>query len=185
MEVAADVSGRHDDPGTPAARRRPTGLLALVLLLLLLAVLGGALVARTHADRADARVRGERYGAVLDAADREVTAVVNLRYDRPASIDAVAAGATGPFRDRYLRSSAHVARVLARHRSVSTGQVVWSGVTAVSPDRATVIAATTGTVSNTSSHGRPRPRDLRFSVTLLRVGGQWLAADVRFVGDTP
>jgi hypothetical protein len=40
-------------------------------------------------------------------------------------------------------------------------------------------------VSNTSSHGRPRPRDLRFSVTLLRVDGRWLASDVRFVGDTP
>jgi hypothetical protein len=185
VEVAADGPGRPDDPAAPAARPGRAALLALVGMLLLLAVLGGALVARTRADRADARVRGERYGAVLDAADREVTSVVNLRYDRAASLDAVAAGATGPFRDRYLRSSAHVARVLTRHRSVSTGQVVWSGVSSVSPDRATVIVATTGTVSNASSHGRPRPRDLRFSVTLLRIGDHWLASDVRFVGDSP
>ena len=52
-----------------------------------------------------------------------------------------------------------------------TGRVVWSGVSAVSPDRATVIVATTGTVSNTSTDGAARPRDFRFRVTLVRVGG--------------
>ena len=186
MEVAADDAGSPHDPSETTAGRRLGGVLvALVVLLLLLAVLGGALAWRTHGDRADARTRGERYGDVLAAADREVTAFVNLRYDRPQTLDAVAAGATGSFRDRYLRSSAHVAQVLSRHQSVSTGHVVWSGVSAVTPDRATVVAATTGTVSNTSTHGRPRPRDFRFRVTLLRVGDRWLAADVAFVGDTP
>ena len=43
---------------------------------------------------------------MLAAADREVTAFVNLRYDRAAeSVDAVAAGATGDFRDHYVRSA--------------------------------------------------------------------------------
>lgn len=185
MVVAADGSGDPHDQTASTAGRRSGLLVTLVVLLLLLALLGGALVWRTHGDRADARVSGRRYGDVLAAADREVTAFVNLRYDRPATLDAVAAGATGAFRDRYLRSSAHVARVLTRHQSVSTGRVVWSGVSAVTPDRATVIAATTGTVSNASTHGQPRPRDLRFRVTLLRVDGRWLAADVAFVGDTP
>jgi Mce-associated membrane protein len=160
-------------------------LTALVVLLLLLAMLGGALVWRTHGDRADARTAQQRYGDVLAAADREVTAFVNLRYDAPQTLDAVASGATGDFRDRYLRSSPHVARVLRQHRSVSTGHVVWSGVSAVSPDRATVVAATSGTVSNDRTHGTPQRRDFRFRVTLLRVGDRWLTADLQFVGDSP
>jgi Mce-associated membrane protein len=158
-------------------------LTALVVLLFLVALLGGALVWRTHGDRADARTTQERYGEVLTAADREVTAFVNLRYDDPATLDAVAAGATGAFRDRYLRSSPQVARVLQRHRSVSTGHVVWSGVSAVSPQRATAVAATTGTVSNDRSQGRPQQRDFRFRVTLKRVGEHWLTTNLQFVGD--
>ena len=62
------------------ANRWLTGVLVL---LLVLAVLGGALAWRTRGDRADARVSQERYGDVLAAADREVTAFVNLRYDDP------------------------------------------------------------------------------------------------------
>ena len=160
-------------------------LTALVALLLVLAVLGAALAWRTHGDRADARVTQERSGDVLAAADRERTAFVNLRYDHPESLDAVAAGATGDFRERYLRSSPHVARVLARHRSVSTGRVVWSGVSAVDPSRATVIVATSGTVSNDRTHGAEQPRDFRFRVDLVHVGKRWLTANIQFVGDTP
>jgi Mce-associated membrane protein len=160
-------------------------LAGLVVVLLLLALLGGALVWRTHGDRADARAGQERYGDVLAAADREVTAFVNVRYDEAATLDAVAEGATGDFRDRYLRSSRQVARVLQRHRSVSTGQVVWSGVSAVSPTRATVVAATSGTVSNDRTQGSPQRRDFRFRVTLQRVGDRWLTTDLQFVGDNP
>ena len=59
---------------------------------------------------------------------------------------------------------------------------MWSGVAAVSPDRATVIAATTGTVANTSTHGQPEPRHFRLRVSLVRAGGHWLTTDIRFVG---
>ena len=161
-------------------------LAMLVVVLLLGAALGGALSWRTHGDRADAATRQERYGDVLAAANAEVTAFVNLRYDQAsASVDAVASGATGDFRDHYVRSAAQVIRVLQRQRSLMTGRVVWSGVTAVSPDRATVIAATTGTVANNRTEGSARPRDFRFRVSLVRVGGRWLTSDIEFVGDSP
>ena len=158
----------------------------LVVVLLLAAALGGALSWRTHGDRADAATRQERYGDVVAAADAEVTAFVNMRYDRASeSVHAVAAGATGEFRDHYARSADEVIRVLRRHRSLMTGRVVWSGVTAVSPDRATVIVATTGTVSNTRTGGATRPRDFRFEVALVRERGRWLTSDIEFVGDSP
>lgn len=161
-------------------------LTVLVVLLLLAAGLGAALSWRTHGDRADAATQQERYGDVLAAADREVTAFVNMRYDRASdSVDAVAAGATGEFRDHYVLSARKVIRVLERNRSLMSGRVVWSGVTAVSPDRASVIVATTGTVSNRRTGGASKPRDFRFRVSLMHVGGRWLTSDIEFVGDSP
>jgi len=160
-------------------------LTMLVVLLLLAAGLGAALVWRTHGDRADAATQQRRYGAVLAAANAEVTAFVNLRYDRtPESVDAVARGATGAFRDHYARSARKVIRVLQRNRSLMTGRVVWSGVSAISPERATVIVATTGTVSNRRTHGGAEPRDFRFRVSLVRRDGRWLTSDIEFVGDS-
>lgn len=158
-------------------------LTALVVVLLVVVIVGGALVVRTHRDRKDAEAGQERYGAVLAAADNEVTAFVNLRYDRAEqSVAAVAHGATGDFRDHYVTSAAEVARVLRAHRSTMTGHVVWSGVVDLSPERATVIAATTGTVANTRTQGRPEPRRFRFRVSLVREGNRWLTSDLRFVG---
>jgi Mce-associated membrane protein len=160
-------------------------LTALVVILTLVALLGAALVWRTRGDRMDSVVREQRYGDVLAAANAEVTAFVNLRYDQASrGIDAVAAGATGDFRAHYVKSARHVVRVLRRHRSAMTGQVVWSGVVSVAPDSATVIAATTGTVSNTSTHGQQAPRHFRLRVSLLRENGRWLTSDIQFVGDS-
>jgi Mce-associated membrane protein len=161
-------------------------LTMLVVVLALAAGLGGALSWRTHGDRADAATRQERYGAVLAAANAEVAAFVNMRYDRAAeSVDAVAAGATGAFRDHYVSSASRVIRVLERNRSLMTGRVVWSGVSAVGPDHATVIVATSGTVSNLRTHGAAEPRAFRFRVALVRHEGRWLTSDIEFVGDTP
>jgi Mce-associated membrane protein len=160
-------------------------LTMLVVLLLLAAALGAALAWRTHGDRADAATSQERYGAVLAAADSEVTAFVNLRYDRASeSVDAVAHGATGAFRDHYARSARTVIRVLRHNRSLMSGRVVWSGVSAISPTHATVIVATTGTVSNRRTGGAAKPRDFRFRVSLERLDGRWLTSDIEFVGDS-
>lgn len=159
-------------------------LTTLVVVLALAAALGAALSWRAHGDRADAATRQEQYGAVLAAADAEVTAFVNLRYDRAAdSVDAVAAGATGDFRAHYARSAAHVIRVLRHSRSVMTGRVVWSGVSAIGPAQATAIVATSGTVSNVRTHGVRRAREFRFRVSLVREGGRWLTSDIGFVGE--
>jgi Mce-associated membrane protein len=157
----------------------------LVVLLVLAAGLGAALSWRTHGDRADAATQQERYGDVLEAAGTEVTAFVNMRYDRASdSVDAVAAGATGEFRGHYVRSARKVIRVLERNRSLMTGRVVWSGVVAISPDRASVIVATTGTVSNRRTDGAPQARAFRFRVSLVREDGRWLTSDIEFVGDS-
>jgi Mce-associated membrane protein len=159
-------------------------LTMLVVVLALGAGLGAALTWRAHGDRADAATHQERYGAVLAAANAEVKAFVNMRYDRAArSVDAVASGATGDFRAHYVRSARHAIRVLQRNRSTMTGRVVWSGVTDLTPTQASVIAATTGTVSNVRTKGTRQPRQFRFRVSLVRQGGHWLTSDIQFVGE--
>jgi len=159
-------------------------LAALVALLLLLAVVGAAVARRTHEERSDASARAERYGAVLAAANAEATAFVNLRYGRAAQgIRAVAEGATGDFRSHYVRSARRLAATMQRQRSTLTGHVVSSGVVAVLPDRATVIVATSGTVSNRRTGGQEVPRHFRLRLTLLRDGGRWLTSGIAFVGD--
>ncbi len=160
-------------------------LAGLLVLLIVLASLGAALVSRTHQDRRDARVVQERYGAVLAAANAEATAFVNLRYDRAEqTVGAVAAGATGSFRRHYASASGQVIRVLQRHRSSMVGHVVWSGVVQLDPSHATVIAATTGTVSNDRTGGRPVDRSYRLRLSLVAEGGRWLTSNVQFVGGT-
>jgi Mce-associated membrane protein len=161
-------------------------LAGLLVLLVALAGLGAALVWRTHQDRRDSHVSQERYGAVLAAANAEATAFVNLRYDRAEqTVGAVAAGATGSFRSHYATASGHVIRVLQRHRSSMEGHVVWSGVVQIDPSHATVIAATSGTVTNDRTGGSPVDRHYRLRLTLVSDGGRWLTSNVQFVGGTP
>ena len=158
-------------------------LTLMVALLLLLALVGAALVRRTHEQRADDRLRGERYGAVLAAANAEATAFVNLRYDDAArGVRAVVAGATGAFRAHYVRSAHDLVAGLQRQRSTLTGHVVSSGVVDLAPDRATVIVATSGTVSNRRSAGREVPRHYRLRLTLVHEDDRWLTSGISFVG---
>jgi Mce-associated membrane protein len=160
-------------------------LAVLLVALLALAALGGALAWRTHQDRHDAQVRQERYGAVLAAANAEAAAFVNLRFDdAEQTVGAVADGATGSFRSHYATKAGHVIRVLKRHRSSMEGRVVWSGVVQLDGTHATVIAATTGTVSNDRTGGSPVDRDYRLRLSLLHQDGRWLTTNVQFVGGT-
>ena len=121
---------------------------------------------------------------MLAAADAEATAFVNLRYDRARStIDAVAAGATGAFRDHYVRSASGSSRVLAAPPvDDDTGKVVWSGVADVAPDRATVIVATTGPSPTRAPTAGAGPRDFRLRVDLVQQGGRWLTSDIAVRG---
>jgi Mce-associated membrane protein len=154
-----------------------------VVALLVVAVLGGALVVRTRHDRTDARARQEQYGAVLAAADAEATAFVNLRADRAAAtVDAVAAGATGAFRTHYATDRDRVIAVLRHEQSSMTGRVVWSAVSDLGAGQATVLVATSGTVTNRRTHGTAQPRAFRLRLTLVQQGGRWLTANVQFVG---
>ena len=182
MEVAAGRSG--GSPVTPGRSRSriDLALLVLVVLLLVAAVAGAALVWQTRQDRAEAATEQERYGAVLAAARAEAEAFINIRYDdAQASIDQVAEGATGEFREQYSSSSERVVEVLQQNESVMEGEVLYAGVVDVDQDSATVIAATTGTVANKQTDNQPVGRNFRLQLELVYEDGRWLTSDLQFV----
>lgn len=184
MEVAARGTG--DRPVTPVGGTRVRLNIALYVLALALAcacVFGGMLAFQAHRDAGrDAREQ-ERYGDVLAAATDEAEAFINIRYDdAQASIDAVAAGATGDFRKQYDSSTKGVLELMRRNKPVMTGEVVWAGVVNVDADSATVIAATSGTVANRSTRNKPAARNFRLKLDLVREDGKWLTNNLEFVG---
>lgn len=164
-------------------RRGPSPLLlSLVVLLSVAVVLGGVLARDTQRRRdADAATQ-QRYGDVLASATAEAEAFVNLRHDDArAGVDRVAAGATGEFRERYTEAGDRVVAALERNRSVLAGDVLWAGVVDLDGDRATVIAATSGTVTSRRTEGVPLPRDFQLRLELVLEDGRWLTRDLRFV----
>ncbi|MFC7496214.1 MULTISPECIES: hypothetical protein [unclassified Nocardioides] len=182
MEVAH--GGPGDEPVTPARRRGVDLALAGAAVLLALACAVGAFfVVQERGDRQSAVSQQERYGDVLAAARAEVEAFVNIDYRKAQeSIDAVAAGATGDFAKQYDSSTKEVLKILTRAKSVMDGEVLWAGVVDADGDSASVIVATTGTVSNTSTGGKPVARQFRIKVDLVRESDDWLASNVEFVG---
>jgi Mce-associated membrane protein len=167
--------------GQMSSRNR---LLYVVALLLACAcVLGGVLVVQARSDRADARTEQERYGDVLASARTETEAFINIDFrEAQASIDKVAAGATGEFEKEYTESVESVIEVLELNESVMDGTVEWAGVVSLDRDSARVIAATTGTVANKASQGKPVARNFRVVLDLELVDGEWLTSNLEFVG---
>ena len=159
------------------------GLFVVALLLACGAVFGAVLVVNEHNDREREAAAQERYGDVLAAARDEVEAFINIDYrDAQASIDAVAAGATGEFAKQYDTSSEGVVELLEQNKSVMDGEVLWAGVTDIDADSATVLAATKGTVANTASDNTPVARYFRLKLDLQLVDGEWRTGNLEFVG---
>lgn len=167
----------------PPRVRLNIALYALALVLAWACVAGGVLVRHARDVARGDRVEQERYGAVLAAARAEAEAFINIRYDdAQSSIDKVASGATGSFRKRYDTSTKGVVEVLQQNRSVMDGRVLWAGVVDLDQDSATVIAATSGTVANVQTKGKPVARNFRLRLDLVRSDGRWLTADLESVG---
>ena len=124
----------------------------------------------------------ERTAAVIAAATKMANAFLNLDYeDVDASAEAVLSLATGAFRTQYQQSTEGLEKVAKRAKSVQTGEVVWAGVVAVDDDSATVIVASSGSVSNTTTKLKAVPRSYRLQLDLTLEDGQWLTRDLQFV----
>lgn len=164
-------------------RRLNPALYVAALLLLCACALGGYLVVQERVERSDAKAEQERYGDMLASARTETEAFINIDYrEAQASIDKVAAGATGEFKKQYTESVDSVIEVLEQNESVMDGEVVWAGVVSIDADSGRVIAATSGTVANKATEGKPVARNFRIQLDLELVDGKWLTSNLEFVG---
>lgn len=119
--------------------------------------------------------------AAAAAASAEVTKLISVSAaDSKQAFDELLSGATAGFRDDLRAQASQLQKALSASSVKSEGTVVSAGVTKASKDRASVIIAATGTVSNTSTSGAER-RDYRIKVELSRIGDRWLVSALEFV----
>ena len=138
----------------------------------------GVVTAVKEADSEDQ----ERTAAQIDAATAMVEAMVNLDHkDADATVEAVQGLATGDFLKQYNSAAADVKKLAVEAQSTMVARVVWTGLVAGDKDSATVIVATSGTVSNKSTGFKERANNYRIQVALVLDKGKWLTQDLQFV----
>ncbi len=124
----------------------------------------------------------QRTADVLAAATKMANAFLNVDHEEiEASIAAVESLATGDFKEQYAKSAESIIKVAQRAKSVQTGEVVWAGLVANDEDSATVIIASTGSVSNKTTDFEPVARNYRLQIDLVLDDGRWLTSDLQFV----
>lgn len=173
--VIQEVGGRPGGRATKVLTR-------LVVVLAAVAVVGGVFVVRDQQVRSRDAQTQERYGTVQQAASDEVTALFNIDYRSPQqTLDKVKAGATPDFASQVESGAGSLVTLTAQAKSVMTATVIWTGVVDIDPDSATVIVATTGTVTNTQTGDQPAARNFRVKVDLVHQDGRWLTSGLDFV----
>jgi len=159
------------------SRRVVTRLAACAALAVALAAatLGGY---RWYGDRA----LDQAHEAALAAARQTA---VNFVSVSASSVDRdmqrIVAGATGEFKDEFVRGQAQVRTAILENKVESTGTVLRAGL--VSGDRrsAVVLVAVDATVKNVKAP-EGRPSHYRIQVDVTRDGGAWLVSRLQFVG---
>jgi Mce-associated membrane protein len=139
---------------------------------------GGVQVSQARDARARDDAQHARYAAAMEAAADEADAFVNLDHaTAEADLARIAAGATGPLKERYTEDADRIARSVRRDRLVTEGEVLWTGVVRVDATSATVLVATTGTRTDRRTE-EPAARDLRLRLRLVPVDGVWLTSEI-------
>jgi len=100
-------------------------------------------------------------------------------FDRDAG--RVLAGATGTFKSEFSAQSSQLKQLVTSNKAVSKGKVLQAGLVSYDADSARVLLVVDAEVTN-SSATTPVARHYRMQVDLNRSGGQWLAAQLQFVG---
>lgn len=157
----------------PVTRR---GLLIPLLAVLVLAMTAGIVVLGLQA-KADndieaaglaAQAAAETYAVALTSIDSE-----DLDSDFATVLD----GATGEFKEMYSRSSTQLKQLLIDNDATGQGTVVDSAIKSASADKAEILLFVDQTVTN-SAAPEPRIDRSRVLMTMERVDGRWLAAEV-------
>ncbi|GAA1918790.1 hypothetical protein [Nocardioides hwasunensis] len=123
-----------------------------------------------------------RQQQVAEAARAEAVAFLTVDHrGMDPLIDAVLAGATGDFADKYAAQRGTLTKETRRNRVTSTGEVVSLGVGDLDDDAATVLVAANSTVMNASTYGEAQTRYYRMRLELVLEDGRWLTRNLEFV----
>jgi Mce-associated membrane protein len=181
-EDPVELLGRLDEEPVvddPPRRRRPrwsfVAACAVLVIALAAAVLGGH---RWYGDRALDRAHE---GALTAARQTAVNFVSVSASSVDRDLQRIVAGATGEFKDEFLRGQAQVRAAIVENKVESTGTVLRAGL--VSGDRraAVVLVAVDATVKNVKAP-EGRPSHYRIQVDVTRDGDAWLVSRLQFVG---
>lgn len=181
-EDPVELLGRLDEEpvlAEPPPDRRPrwkvVALAAVLAVALAAAVFGGY---RWYGDRALDRAHEAALAAARQTAVNFVS-VSASSVDR--DLQRIVAGATGEFRDEFVRGQAQVRAAIVENKVESTGTVLRAGL--VSGDRrsAVVLVAVDATVKNVKAPDG-RPSHYRIQVDVTRDGDAWLVSRLQFVG---
>lgn len=172
-------------PPAPAPGTTPSGLsplstrqmlLRAMVALVLTAIVALGIVGWRYLDTTG---REQRTAEALDAARARTVAV--LGYDA-ATLDTDLATArthvTAPFADRFDALARDVIALTAREQGIrTTAQVARAAVLSSEPDRVTVLLFVDQDTT-TAADPQPRRSATQVTVTMARVDGQWLIADL-------
>jgi len=123
-----------------------------------------------------------RVAAQLESASAMAASMTNLYYRDPEkAITTVQGLAAGDFLKQYNSATSDLKKLATQARSTMTGTVVWTGLVSGDKDSATVIVATTGTVSNKQTDFKERENNYRIQIELVLDEGKWLTRDLQFV----
>ncbi|MFY1671166.1 hypothetical protein ACN27G_14510 [Plantactinospora sp. WMMB334] len=176
--AAADGEPGPEERTGPGRRRGTTIALAAALTVAL--ALAGVVGSQWWQDRAV-----ERAHAQALAAARQTT--VNFVSISASSVDGdlqrITAGATGEFREEFLRGQAKVRSAVLENKVESTGTVLRAALLSGDRRHAVVLVAMDATVKNVNAP-EGRPAHYRIQVDLTRDGDSdtWLVSRLQFVG---
>lgn len=157
----------------PVTRR---GLLIPLLVVLVLAMTAGIVVLGLQA-KADNDIEAAGLAAQA-AAETYAVALTSIdSKDLDSDFATVLDGATGEFKEMYSRSSTQLKQLLIDNDATGQGTVVDSAIKSASADKAEILLFVDQTVTN-SAAPEPRIDRSRVLMTMERVDGRWLAAEV-------
>lgn len=116
--------------------------------------------------------------AVLEVARQVAADLVTVGSQDPAGdVERILDGTTGQLRQQFADVADAFTTTLGQGDVSATGEVSSIGLTDVSDDRATVIAAVVATVSN-SEVPQGQRRAYRMLLTVENVGGRWAVSNM-------
>jgi len=194
--MTEEIQSAAEEPRGDAAARAGTVQTALLVLVCVLAsafvVVAGIRIVHPEAlssARAATTEAQSRDEKVTSAARRATLAFLDVDYrEMEPRVKHMLTLSTGTFKKQYDSTSVNLIAAAQQGKAVSTGSVLYIGISDADADSAVVFVAADSTVSNTAmEEARARgekvddKRYYRFQLNLSLVGSKWLLNDLQFV----